>query len=97
MSDSSQPHGLQPTRLLLPWDFPGKSPGVGCHCLKHIIQKAPFENFLRENYLKVSLLFVVRAIFESLVNEVILGPFGMDLQILSCLLSDSIKKEKRKN
>ena len=33
MSDSSQPHGLQPTRLLRPWDFPGKSIGVGCHCL----------------------------------------------------------------
>ena len=24
---------LQPTRLLRPWDFPGKSTGVGCHCL----------------------------------------------------------------
>ena len=22
-------------RLLLPWDFPGKSTGVGCHCLLH--------------------------------------------------------------
>ena len=33
VSDSSQPHGLQPTRLLPPWDFPGKSTGVGCHCL----------------------------------------------------------------
>ena len=31
MSDSSRPHGLQPTRLLGPWDFPGKSTGVGCH------------------------------------------------------------------
>ena len=31
--DSSRPHGLQPTRLLHPWDFPGKSTGVGCHCL----------------------------------------------------------------
>ena len=29
MSDSSRPHGLQPTRLLRPWDFPGKSTGVG--------------------------------------------------------------------
>ena len=27
-----RPHGLQPTRLLRPWDFPGKSTGVGCHC-----------------------------------------------------------------
>ena len=25
-------HGLQPTRLLRPWDFPGKRTGVGCHC-----------------------------------------------------------------
>ena len=30
-SDSLQPRGLQPTRLLRPWDFPGKSTGVGCH------------------------------------------------------------------
>ena len=30
--DSSRPHGLQPTSLFRPWDFPGKSAGVGCHC-----------------------------------------------------------------
>ena len=29
VSDSSWPHGLQPTRLLRPWDFLGKSTGVG--------------------------------------------------------------------
>ena len=33
LSDSSRPHGLQPTRLLCPWDFLGKSTGVACHCL----------------------------------------------------------------
>ena len=33
VSDSQQPHGLEPTRLLHPWDFPGKSTRVGCHCL----------------------------------------------------------------
>ena len=33
VSDSSWPHGLQPTRLLGPWDFPGESTGAGCHCL----------------------------------------------------------------
>ena len=32
-SDSLQPLGLQPTRLLFPWDFPGKNTGVGCHAL----------------------------------------------------------------
>ena len=36
VSDSSRPHGLQPTRLLHPWDFPGKSTGVGCHCLLRV-------------------------------------------------------------
>ena len=33
MSDPQRPHGLQPTRLLRPWDFPSKSTGVGCQCL----------------------------------------------------------------
>ena len=33
MSDPQRPHGLQPTRLLRPWDFPGRSTGVRCHCL----------------------------------------------------------------
>ena len=33
MSNSLQPHGLEPTRLLHPWNFPGKNTGVGCHFL----------------------------------------------------------------
>ena len=33
VSNSFRPHGLQPTRLLHPWDFPAKNTGVGCHCL----------------------------------------------------------------
>ena len=32
-SDSLQPHGLPPARLLCPWDSPGKNTGVGCHAL----------------------------------------------------------------
>ena len=31
VSDSLQPHELQPSRLLYPWDSPGKNTGVGCH------------------------------------------------------------------
>ena len=30
---TSQPHGLQPARLLCAWDSPGKNTGVGCHAL----------------------------------------------------------------
>ena len=33
VSYSLKPYGLQPIRLLHPWDFPGKSTGVGCHRL----------------------------------------------------------------
>ena len=33
VSDSFQPHGLQPTRVLHPWNFPGKNTGVGCYFL----------------------------------------------------------------
>ena len=39
------PHGLQSTRLLHPWDFPGKSTGVGCHCLLQITA-LPLMNYL---------------------------------------------------
>ena len=35
MSSSLRPHGLQPSSLLRPWDFPGKGTGVDCHFLLH--------------------------------------------------------------
>ena len=34
--NSLQPHGLQPTRLLCPWDSPGKNTGVGGQSLLQI-------------------------------------------------------------
>ena len=33
MSDSVRLHRQQPTRLLCPWDSPGKNTGVSCHFL----------------------------------------------------------------
>ena len=51
MSDSSRLHGLQPTRLLRPWDFPGKSTGVGCHC------PSPFLG-LGGNYMSIHFIIV---------------------------------------
>ena len=35
LSNSVRPHRRQPNRLLCPWDSPGKTTGVGCHCLLH--------------------------------------------------------------
>ena len=33
-SSSLRPHGLQPARLLCPWNFPGKDTRGGCHFLR---------------------------------------------------------------
>ena len=35
--NSLQHYGLQPARLLSPWDCPGKSTGMGCHALLQAI------------------------------------------------------------
>ena len=51
VSDSSHPHGLQPTMLLHPWDFPGKSTGVGCHCLLRL------DNIIYETHALVFLVW----------------------------------------
>ena len=37
MSNSLQPYGLQPSRLLCPGDSPGRNTVVGCHFLLHSI------------------------------------------------------------
>ena len=38
MSDTLPPHRWQPTRLLCPWDSPGKNTGVGCHFLLQCVK-----------------------------------------------------------
>ena len=35
VSNSLWPDGLQPTKLLCPWNLPGKNTGVGCHFFLH--------------------------------------------------------------
>ena len=41
VSDPQRSHGLQPSRLLCPWGFPGKSTGVGCHRLLRGYKTSP--------------------------------------------------------
>ena len=46
MSDPQRPHGLQLSRLLRLWDFPGKSTGVGGHCLlqfRYDLNQIPYD------------------------------------------------------
>ena len=53
VSDSVRPHGLQPTRLLCPWDSPGKNTGVGCHFLLQCM-KVESESEVSRLYLTLS-------------------------------------------
>ena len=38
------PHRWQPTRLLCPWDSPGKNTGVGCHCFFQLTRVNSWQN-----------------------------------------------------
>ena len=67
VSNSLQPHGLQPTRLLYPWDFPGKSTGVGCHCLLWITLISTYKKKLEEITLMVALLIIIIIILLLLI------------------------------
>ena len=64
VSDSSWPHGLQPTRLLHPWDFPGKSTGVGCHCLLPCPRRLYIKNIIK-THVKVYGLYSLLGVLSS--------------------------------
>ena len=50
MSNSVRPHRRQPTRLSHPWDFAGKSTGVGCHCLLQCAMKKGWKSLWELSY-----------------------------------------------
>ena len=60
VSNSLQSHGLQPTKLLCPWNSPGKNIGVACHSLFQII-------FLTQ-ILNLSLLYLLNWQVDSLLT-----------------------------
>ena len=68
MSDSLWIPGLWPTRLLCPWEFPGKTTGVGCHCLLLGI-------FPRRDWTHVSCIgkwiLYHRSTWEALTNDLL--------------------------
>ena len=86
VSDSSRPHGLQPARLLCPWDFPGKSTGVGCHCLEQYWSN--IHSFKSNCLLKCILHPVAGCVGVSKINEVLSLPF----KILQLFILDTPKQ-----
>ena len=63
VSDSSPPHGLQPTRLLRPWDFPGKSTGVGAIAFSWFCWQGRQKLWLPSGKVKGQLLFFTSFFF----------------------------------
>ena len=53
-------------RLLHPWDFPGKSTGLGCHCLLYALHsKCLFPVVIKNHYFVFKILIYVKLLWES--------------------------------
>ena len=76
-------HGLQPTRLLCPWDSPGKDTGISCHSLLQGIYPQP------RDWTRVSCItgrfFTVWATREALYNTTFLIKVPFFFLMLSSL------------
>ena len=61
VSDSLQPHGLEPARLLCPWEYsPGKNTRVGCHALLQGILLTHGSNLGLLHYRQILYLWATR-------------------------------------
>ena len=97
MSDSSRPHRLQPTRLLCPWDSPGKSTGIGCHCL---LQFSSYHDVFHDpdnqdgviTHLEPNILECeVKWALESLTMNKASGADGISVELFQTLKDDAVK------
>ena len=77
-------HGLQPTRLLPPWDFPGKSTGVGCHCL--------FQFHANRTQIWVNVKESILFILKNRTTDVTYDPNGLIEARFTLLLETTEKK-----
>ena len=56
------PHGLKPTRLLCPWDSPGKNTAVGCHFLLQGIFPTHGSNPGPPHYRQIVCIWAIREV-----------------------------------
>ena len=84
MSDSVRSHRQQPTRLLHPWDSPGKNTGVGCHFLLQCMKVKSLSCVQLSDPMDCSLSgSSVHGIFQARVLEWVAIAFSVSC--MSCL------------
>ena len=98
LSLTSPPHGLQPTRLLCPWDFPGKNTGGGaiafsgvCVCV--CVCVCVYLTTEHPKYIKQKQAELKR----ELDNSTIMENFNISLSVMDNTTSQKISKELRLN
>ena len=94
------PHGLQPTRLLHPWDFPGKSTGVGCHFLLQVYTEELYKKDLHDHdnhdgvitHLEPGILECeVKWALGSITMNKASGGDGIPIKLFQILKDDAVK------
>ena len=97
VSDPQQSHELQPTRLLCPWDFPGKSAGVGCHCLLHQREASLWKAFYFRAQNSSVVGLVLGGLCATLTKD--MGCLVIGLCCCCCwvasVMSDSVRPHRR--
>ena len=81
VSDSGQPHGLQPIRLLHPWDFPGEVLEWGAIAFSSIVAGTPQIQVLGF-FLELSVISPTPKCFLSAVDEELTGYQHFSLVLL---------------
>ena len=65
VSDPQRPRGLQPFRLLHPWDFLGKSTGVGAIAFSEIYTRIRKWNQKNDQYQKINMYLQIALIKQD--------------------------------
>ena len=81
MSNSVRPHRQQLTRLLCPWDSPGKSTRVGCHFLLQLGKGTTVQTSFEESKICVWTMYYLSE-SSKFTNSVLLFFFNLKVGVI---------------